>query len=121
MDGLIGVASRLHTDGHLSYPGVASNLSLQHKVVINSEGFKALDGTHTNNIEGFKALDGTHTNNIEGFWGGLESCMRKEHSVKRDNIDIWLEEYTFKKRYLNNLEPGEFESIYNEILKIFID
>ncbi|KAG0434470.1 hypothetical protein DMUE_5170 [Dictyocoela muelleri] len=107
MNRLIGVGSCLHTDGHPSYPGVALNLSLQHKVVIHSDGFKALDGTHTNNIE--------------GFWGGLKSCMRKEHGVKRDNIDIWLEEYTFKKRFLNNLEPGEFESIYNEILKIFFD
>ncbi|KAG0438537.1 hypothetical protein DMUE_3026, partial [Dictyocoela muelleri] len=94
MYGLICVGSRLHTDGHPSYPGVASNLSLRHKVLIHSDGFKALYGTHTNNIE--------------GFLSGLESYMRREHGVKRVNIDIWLEEYSFKKRFLNNLEPGEF-------------
>ncbi|KAG0429306.1 hypothetical protein DMUE_5748 [Dictyocoela muelleri] len=107
MEGLIGVGSKLHTDGHPSYPIVAKNLGLNHKVVIHSEGFKAPDGTHTNNIE--------------GFWAVLKSSMRKEHGVKRCNIDEWLEEYTFKKRYLNNLDSFEFQEIYNEILKLFFN
>ncbi|KAG0437301.1 hypothetical protein DMUE_3771 [Dictyocoela muelleri] len=73
MNGLIGVGSKLHTDGHPSYPTVARYLGLNHKVVIHTEGLKAPDGTPTNNIE--------------GFWAGLKSSMRKEHSVKRCNID----------------------------------
>ncbi|KAG0441833.1 hypothetical protein DMUE_0763 [Dictyocoela muelleri] len=72
MEGLIGVGSTLHTDGHPSYPRVSANLSVHHKVVIHSEGFKAPDGTHTNNIE--------------GFWAGLKSFIRKDHGVKRCNI-----------------------------------
>ncbi|KAG0420323.1 hypothetical protein DMUE_6346, partial [Dictyocoela muelleri] len=49
MKGIIGVGSKLHIDGHPSYPTVARNLGLNHKVVIHTEGFKAPDGTHTNN------------------------------------------------------------------------
>ncbi|KAG0431059.1 hypothetical protein DMUE_5597 [Dictyocoela muelleri] len=105
MNGLIGVGSKLHTDARLSYPTVAINLGLNHKVVIHTEGFKAPDGTHTNNIE--------------GFWAGLKSSMRKEHGVKRCNIDEWLEEYTFKKRYLNNPDNNELRFIFNDIIKLF--
>ncbi|KAG0422598.1 hypothetical protein DMUE_6197, partial [Dictyocoela muelleri] len=71
----IMVCSQLHSDGHPSYPGVCMNLNLSHKVVIH--------------IEGFKGIDGPHTNNIEGFWSHLKSTMRKEHGVQRNNIDKW--------------------------------
>ncbi|KAG0421007.1 hypothetical protein DMUE_6317, partial [Dictyocoela muelleri] len=86
IDGEIGVLSKFHTDGHPSYPGVAENLCLKHKVVIHSKGFISSDGTHTNNIE--------------GFWSHLKASMRKEHGVKRVNIDKWISEYTFRRRFL---------------------
>ncbi|KAG0441338.1 hypothetical protein DMUE_1116 [Dictyocoela muelleri] len=83
MNGLIGFGSKLHTDGQPSYPTVAKNLGLNHKLVIHSEGFKAPNENHTNNIE--------------GFCGELKSSMRKKHGVKRSNIDEWLKNILLKK------------------------
>ncbi|KAG0420562.1 hypothetical protein EQH57_0095 [Dictyocoela roeselum] len=53
LDSLIGVATKLCTDGHPSYPGVCKNPCLKHKFVNHSEGFINDEGVHTNNIEGF--------------------------------------------------------------------
>ncbi|KAG0438963.1 hypothetical protein DMUE_2765 [Dictyocoela muelleri] len=69
LEGLIAMESILYTDGHLSYPAVAENLCLEHRLV--------------NHSEGFKSVYGIHTNNIEGFWVCLKSNIRKEHGVKR--------------------------------------
>ncbi|KAG0429107.1 hypothetical protein DMUE_5765 [Dictyocoela muelleri] len=107
MNIFIGVGSKLHTDGHKSYPRVSKNLFVHHRVVVQSEEFKAPDGTHTNNIE--------------GFWAGLISSIRKEHGVKRCNIDKWLEEHKFKKRYLSNLVGNEFKMGFNNIIKLFFN
>lgn len=46
----IAEKSVLYTDG---YPSTARNCNFDHHVVNHSEGFRAADGTHTNNIEGF--------------------------------------------------------------------
>jgi len=82
----MAVGSILTTDGYPSYPEVANRLSFRHSVV--------------NHVDGFVSVDGTHTNNIEAFWSGLKSELRKAHGVKTCNIDGWLGEYTFRKRYL---------------------
>jgi hypothetical protein len=63
----------LYSDGHPSYPGVAHNLNLRHHVV--------------NYNRGFVAPDCTHNNSIEGFWAHLKSTMRKQHGVRRENIE----------------------------------
>ncbi|KAG0420632.1 hypothetical protein EQH57_0073 [Dictyocoela roeselum] len=105
LEGKIGVCSKFHTDGYPSYPGVAENLCLKHKLVDHSKGFKSLDGTHTNNIE--------------GFWAHLKGTMRKEHGVMRKNIDNWILEYTFKRRFLMNSSKEEFEDVFSEILKLY--
>ncbi|KAG0437596.1 hypothetical protein DMUE_3600, partial [Dictyocoela muelleri] len=106
LEGLIAMGSILYTDGHPSYPAVAENLCLEHRVV--------------NHSEGFKSVDGIHTNNIEGFWACLKSNMRKEHGVKRDNIETWLNEYSFKRRYLKNVDSEEFFERFKEIIKYFL-
>ncbi|KAG0437747.1 hypothetical protein DMUE_3510 [Dictyocoela muelleri] len=105
--GKIGVCSKLNTDGYPSYPGVADNLCLEHEVV--------------NHSEGFISLNGTHTNNIEGFWSHLKSSMRKEHGVMRKNIDSWLLEYTFRRRYLMNANGEEFFEVFKEIIKYYFN
>jgi hypothetical protein len=69
LEGGIGVGSILHSDGHPSYPGVSRNLGLRHKVV--------------NHSLGFRAPDGTYTNNIENVWSQLKSEITKERGVKR--------------------------------------
>jgi hypothetical protein len=107
LESVIFVGSRLFTDGHPSYPGVASNLSLVHSVV--------------NHNRGFVASDGTHTNNIEGFWSHLKSSMRKENGVQREKIDDWLNFYTFRRRYLMHCNREEFAEIYIEILKYYFE
>jgi hypothetical protein len=73
LEGRIGVGSILHTDGHPSYPGVARNLGLVHRVV---------------NPLGFLSPDGSHTNNIENVWFQLKSEINEEHGVKRNKIDV---------------------------------
>ncbi|KAG0442268.1 hypothetical protein DMUE_0397 [Dictyocoela muelleri] len=40
LEGKISVCSKFHTDGYPSYPGVAENLCLRHKVVDHSKGLK---------------------------------------------------------------------------------
>lgn len=105
MRGRIVRGSRLYTDGHASYPQTARNLGLIHRTV--------------NHSLGFRAPDGTHTNNIEGFWSHMKSTMRKENGVHRENIDDWLIQYTFKRRYVNNSSQEEFAELFIEILKSF--
>jgi hypothetical protein len=52
--------------------------------------------------------EGTHTNNIEGFWSHLKLTMRKENVFKKANIDDWIIQYTFKRRYIMNSSREEF-------------
>ncbi|WUR05162.1 DDE-TNP-IS1595 domain-containing protein [Vairimorpha necatrix] len=98
--------SVLISDGHSSYPGVAANLKLKHIIVNYSIGFT--------NEEGF------HTNNIENFWSGMKSEMTKQHGVKRVNIKSWLEEFTFRKKFLNNVfKNGKIDVLIDFIKFIF--
>ncbi|KAI5152874.1 hypothetical protein ENBRE01_3082 [Enteropsectra breve] len=99
--------SNFLTDGYPSYPQVAANLHLEHHVV--------------NHSEGFITADGVHTNGIEGFWAHLKSQMRKQHGVARNNIDNWLIEYTFMRRFLMNATKTEKSTIFLEILKIMFN
>lgn len=95
--------SILFTDGHPSYPAVSNNLMCQHYVV--------------NHNHGFVADDGTHTNSIEGFWSHVKSSMRKEHGVKRSNIDNWIIQYTFKRRCIIGCTREQISEIFVKILK----
>ncbi|KCZ79560.1 hypothetical protein H312_03053 [Anncaliia algerae PRA339] len=74
------------TDGHPSYPRVAEHLHLHHNVV--------------NHSEGFINSEGIHTNNIEGFWSHLKSELRRQGVVMRRNIDDWIEDFSFRRKYL---------------------
>lgn len=107
LEGIILVGSNLVSDGYPTYPGVALNLYLNHNVV--------------NHTLGFVAPDGSHSNSIEGFWSHLKSTMRKEHGVMRENIDNWLIQYTFKRRYLLGCTREEFSEKYIEILKMWFN
>lgn len=74
-----------------------------------------------NHSLGFTNINGEHTNDIESFWAHLKSTMRKECGVKRENIELWLEEYTFKRRFLKNISAEDFKEIFINILKIFFN
>ncbi|KAG0417775.1 hypothetical protein EQH57_0881 [Dictyocoela roeselum] len=102
LENKINVCSLFCTDGYPSYPLVAESLGVTHKVV--------------NHTEGFKAPDGTHTNNIESLWATLKSEMRKQHGVKRDEIDGWLEEFTFRQRFLKGSDANDISEIFLKIL-----
>jgi hypothetical protein len=73
LEGVICVGSWFYTDGYSSYPQVARNLGLRHKVV--------------NHSLGFVTQDGIHTNGIEGFWASVKEKMRNEHGIMRANVD----------------------------------
>lgn len=106
LEGNIGVGTIFHTDGYPSYPQVAQNLSLMHRVV--------------NHTEGFVANDGTHTNLIEGFWANLKERMRAEHGVARQNIDEWIEFYSFRRRFVDGKDICEITSLFLEIVRLYI-
>ncbi|KCZ78061.1 hypothetical protein H311_00919 [Anncaliia algerae PRA109] len=78
------------TDGHLSYPRVAENLHLHHNVV----------------------------NHGEGFWSYMKLEMRRQGGVMRRNNDEWIEDFSFRRKYLKNYESNRVRNIYIEILKI---
>ncbi|KCZ77790.1 hypothetical protein H311_01194, partial [Anncaliia algerae PRA109] len=105
--GYVSVGSVFCTDGYPSYPSVARNLGIEHHVV--------------NHSIGFVSPDGTHTNNIEGFWSTLKSEMRKQHGIKRNEIDNWLNEFTFRKRYLKDYDPIYLTVIFNDLIKILLN
>ncbi|KAI5152207.1 hypothetical protein ENBRE01_2650 [Enteropsectra breve] len=103
----INVFSTLYTDGYPSYPQLAERLGLNHRVV--------------NHSHGFTTEDGIHTNNIEGFWSHLKAKMRSQHGVQRRNIDEWIEEYIFERRFLHNTSFDEFNELFMQIIKIIIN
>lgn len=103
LDGKIGVGSILHSDGYPSYPSVASNLGLNHRIV--------------NHSVGFVAPDGVHTNNQEGFWAHFKSSMRKENGVMRSHIDEWISEYIFKRRYMVKATKEDVGEIFLNLLR----
>ncbi|KAG0422169.1 hypothetical protein DMUE_6231, partial [Dictyocoela muelleri] len=107
LENFIQLGSILFSDGYPSYPAVASALNLNHRVVNHTEGF-------VNEL-------GEHTNNIESFWSDLKATMRKENGVKRSNIDMWIEEYTFKRRFLMDLTQEDFSYLFVELLKIIFN
>ncbi|KAG0438105.1 hypothetical protein DMUE_3302 [Dictyocoela muelleri] len=107
LEGIVHVGSILCSDGYPSYPAVAENLCLEHRVV--------------NHSRDFVNEEGEHTNDIESFWSHLKSSMRKENGVKRINIDEWLGEYTFKRRYIVNSEEEDFQNLFVEILKLLFN
>ncbi|KKO73935.1 hypothetical protein AAJ76_1680001746 [Vairimorpha ceranae] len=49
----------------------------------------------------------------------MKSPMRKENGVRRDHIDNWLIQYTFKRRYVINKPSEEFYRVFVLFLKIF--
>ncbi|KAG0423579.1 hypothetical protein DMUE_6139, partial [Dictyocoela muelleri] len=96
------VCSLFCTDGYPSYPSVARRLGVEHKIVSHSEGFKAPDGTHINNIE--------------SLWATLKSEKRKQHGVKRVEIDEWLEEFTFRQRFFEGNDVNDISGFFFKIL-----
>lgn len=107
LESKICVGSMLYTDGYKSYPKVAENLALNHRIV--------------NHSEGFKSADGTNTNGIEGFWAILKDKLRREHGVMREKIDDWLVEFTFYRRYVQSKNGEEISYVFFEILKLLIN
>lgn len=107
LEGVISVGSWFYTDGYPSYPQVALNLGLRHKVV--------------NHTYGFVSFDGTHTNGIEGFWASVKEKMRNEHGILRENIDEWVDEFNFWKRYIYCKDIEDISAIFFEVLMILLN
>ena len=91
------------TDGHPSYPSVAANLEMQHCVV--------------NHTLSFTNEDGDHTNHIEGLWATLKSEIGKKGGFMFENVDKFLKEFTFKKKYIHGASDEELRKTYLNLLK----
>ncbi len=96
--------SILVTDGYPSYPIAARNLNMVHCVV--------------NHTEGFKNLNGDHTNNIENLWSHLKLVIASKYGVMKHNIKYLLYEFEFRKRYLDYQDKNNITTIFLEILKL---
>ncbi|KAI5151376.1 hypothetical protein ENBRE01_2098 [Enteropsectra breve] len=70
-----------------------------------------------NHSHGFISPDGAHTNNIEGFWAYLKTQMCCQYGVLRSEIDAWLEEFSFQRRYLKNYEHQTVIRVYKDLFK----
>ncbi|KAF9761849.1 hypothetical protein NGRA_2377, partial [Nosema granulosis] len=106
LEGKTCVGSILASDGWASYPAVADNLSLAHIVV--------------NHSVGFINEDGTHINNIEALWSCMKSEMGKQHGVKREDIDMWLEKIMFGRKYIDVSSP-ESKKVLFDIIKYLVN
>ena len=53
----IDPSGTLVTDGWKSYPSIAEEIQVQHKIVNHSMEFKNKEGFHTNHVEGKKFFD----------------------------------------------------------------
>ncbi len=93
--GEILLESTVFSNGYSLYPSVSRNLFFD-------------CGNHNH---GFVSSDGIHNNGIEGFWYHLKASMRKENGVKRENIDDWLKQYTFRRWFVMWCSREEFSSI----------
>jgi hypothetical protein len=47
--------------------------------------------------------------------------MRKQHGVRRENIEDWINQYTFQRRYLMKIAREEFAERFVEVLRIYFN
>lgn len=96
----------LVSDGYPSYPQAARNLNFTHLVV--------------NHSLGFVNEEGDNTNSIENLWSHLKTEMRRRHGIRYDNWERFIQEFSFKKKYLSDKSHENFQRIFKKILfKIF--
>ncbi|KAG0434879.1 hypothetical protein DMUE_4995 [Dictyocoela muelleri] len=107
LKGKVGFGFILRSDGHQSYPGVAERLSLIHEVV--------------NHSTGFITEDGIHTNNIENLWSCMKSEMTRQHGVKKKSIEIWVEYFMFRRKYIDETSPESFKNVFYMIIKTILN
>lgn len=93
--------SYIITDGYPSYPRAIREFGSVHEIVNHSVGF-------VNN-------DGGNTNQIENLWSHLKQDYRGRGGVNHNRIKLFLEEFAWKKR---NLDNSFYSSIKNGFVKI---
>jgi transposase-like protein len=87
------------TDGYPSYPWAVRQFGSVHYVV--------------NHSEGFSTQGGTNTNQIENLWSHLKQQYRAQGGVNKKRIKIFLNEFVWKKRNVNNYDPESLQSKFN--------
>ncbi|KAF9763923.1 hypothetical protein NGRA_0963 [Nosema granulosis] len=75
------------TDGYPFYPSAIKSFGSVHHVV--------------NHTRGFVNRDGMHTNLIENLWSHLKQEYRLRGGVNKDRIQLFLNEFEWKKNILN--------------------
>lgn len=98
----IKLKTKIITDGHASYPQAVGAIEGEHVIVNHSQGFK--------NVEGF------HTNNIENLWSLLKYELKRRRGVKKSNIEEFLFEFEFRYRKLRKRSQSEVREVWNSII-----
>lgn len=95
--------SIITTDAHRSYPAAVRNINSKHNVV--------------NHSKGFKSKEGFHTNEIESLWSQLKYPIKKRKGVLKSNIQVYLNEFEFRYKYLRRKNGTDIVLIFKLILK----
>jgi transposase-like protein len=95
--------TKIRTDGYPSYPRACQILNLEHEVV--------------NHTEGFRSVDGVHTNKIENLWSHLRDSIRCRHGVIREKIFEFLQEFSFLHAFVDRKNHLSVISSYLLLLK----
>ncbi|KAG0434807.1 hypothetical protein DMUE_5018 [Dictyocoela muelleri] len=105
-DRYIEKVSIIITDNHASYPGAVLNNQFSHLIVNHSQGFK--------NIEGF------HTNNIENLWSLLKYERAKRRGVLKSSLEDFLLEFKFRYKYLRKNYTQEIFEAFSNIITFLL-
>ena len=80
----VELGSMIWTDGWKGYKDL-SLIGYQHEVVIHKNGFKRLDGVHTNRIE--------------AIWGAVKRKYRHITNKRSELMGYYLSQYDFKRKF----------------------
>jgi ISXO2-like transposase domain len=99
----IGPGSTIITDGHRSYPSAVAYIQ-SHHIIVN------------NNSDGFKNIEGFHTNNIENLWSLLKYEAKRRRGVLKSNTQVFLNELWLRYTRICSRTKQEVFDAWNAIV-----
>jgi ISXO2-like transposase domain len=95
------------TDGYRSYPSAVAHIQGRHIMVNHSDGFK--------NIDGF------HTNNVENLWSLLKYEIKRRRGILKSNISVFLNEFWLRYTRIRLRTNQEVFDMWNEIVSYLFE